>query len=95
MFMLHPENVNEWRMTDQLRFGSLAQCENFFHKEKENLMKGLSDNMISSFGIKDYSLLELGCTLSKDSVPSMGSRIPLHTMEDIEKFIEFNEKINV
>ncbi len=89
MFMLHPENVNDWRATDQLRFQSLAQCESFFHKEKQNLIKGLSDNMETSVGDKEkYTLLELGCTMSKDSIPSIGSRIPLHTLEDLDDFIK-------
>ena len=96
MFMLHPENTNEWRATDQLRFESLAHCENFFHKEKQNLIKGLSDNMESSFGDKEnYTLLELGCTMAKDSIPSAGSRIPLHNMEDLQQFIESTLKLDV
>ena len=95
MFMMHPENLNSWRSTDGLRFESLPQCEAFFHKEKENLIPGLSDHMKKEFGAKKYTLMELGCTLAKDSIPSIGSRIPLHNMEDLELFMGIDTEKHV
>ncbi len=98
MFMFHPENDLHWRVTDVLRFNSFVECQRYYVKYKEPLYSGLKDHMVANHGPPEsgeYTLMEVGCSMAKNSEPDVGSRIPLHTMPDIEKFIESKKKIDI
>tara|TARA_B100001250_G_scaffold351896_1_gene324295 strand:- start:164 stop:484 length:321 start_codon:yes stop_codon:yes gene_type:complete len=98
MFMFHPENELHWRITDQLKFKTFVECESYYRKYTDGLYEGLKDYMTANHGAPDlgkYTLMEMGCSMAKNQTPELESRIPLHTMPDLEKFLESKKKIDV
>ena len=96
MFMFHPQNTVAWRVTEELNFPSLTECQYFYYENENTLVNGLRNHMVGAFGPINggrYTLMELGCVAHNGESPVVTQRTPLSTTNVLEEFIV--DKIDV
>ena len=98
LFMFHPENTNDWRITDRLQFQNQYECQKYYNSYTNELIGGLRDYMTANHGppgTGEYTLLEVGCMVHDGKKPALQKRIPLQTNPQLEYFLNLPEKVDV
>ena len=98
LFMFHPENTNDWRITDKLQFQNQYECQKYYNTYTNELIGGLRDYMTANHGPPsngEYTLLEVGCMVHDGKKPALEKRTPLQTNPHLEYFLNLPEKVDV
>ena len=95
LFMFHPENINDWRITDRLQFQNQYECQKYYNTYTNELISGLRDYMTANHGppsTGEYTLLEVGCMVHDGKKPALKKKNTITNKSTIRIFFNITRK---